>query len=197
MENNKYDSLQKVIMTLFSLLFLLSLLFFTWRLYTKSSYKEQELEQCRLLAVSTIETLACKMKREPNIWSKFNSKGIALNINHKSVPGNWLIVAMVKQLDDHTQIEATVCSGWNSRSPQKASYEAKVFERGNDILIAYKDNNAKIIAKKLLDSVIGDKKAVAVFSLSNGEKELPITIKADLFEYKYKEKSFLIMKLGD
>ena len=186
---------KKFTIALFALLFCYTLLFFAWRIYTKSSFKAHELEQCRLLAVSATETIVSKMENEPNLWSRFNSDKTVLTINHKTFPGNWLIKVEVNNLESYIVIETTVSSGWNSRSPQKISYIARVFKKKNGFNTVYDDKEAEAIAKELSFAKTGDNITSVFFSPLNGEEKHSFTIKADLIEYK--EKSFFIIRLAN
>ncbi|MGD9640998.1 MAG: hypothetical protein AB7U37_07105, partial [Synergistaceae bacterium] len=68
MKDNKLPPLQKIIASIFALVFIASLFFIGYRIYTKPAYEAHEQKQARLLAVSAVSLFSDKTAREPGIW---------------------------------------------------------------------------------------------------------------------------------
>ncbi|MEG1799928.1 MAG: hypothetical protein RR214_07065 [Synergistaceae bacterium] len=111
---------------IFAVLVAASIIFFGYRIVTKPAYKANEMRQCKLLAASALSILTEETIKSPNMWEKFGSDDIFLIIDHKKMPGNWVIKVEVKREAGKIHITSSAASGWNSRSPQEASFSAAV-----------------------------------------------------------------------
>ncbi len=136
MKDNKLPPLQKIIASIFALVFIASLFFIGYRIYTKPAYEAHEKEQARMLAVSALSLFAEKTAKEPRIWTKFESNENELMIDHMRIRGNWVVKVYFINKGSHIEVLSSVISGWNSRSPRSAEVRAKIY---NDGRVEYED----------------------------------------------------------
>ena len=172
---------QKITAFIFAVLVAASVIFFGYRIATKPAYRANEIRQCKLLAVSAVSLLAEATRNSPQIWDKFGSGDVFLIIDHKRMPGNWVIKAEIKKHGTKTAIFVSAASGWNSRSPQEAAFSAEVGQGDSKHgAITYGEAEAETIAAEIASAKsvpIRDKEPLP-FILPDERKVTPVTITA-------------------
>ncbi|MDD4160787.1 MAG: hypothetical protein PHO18_07565 [Synergistaceae bacterium] len=176
MINGRLPLLQKLIVSFFVLIFLASLVFIGYRIFTKPAYEAYEKEQAKILALSVIELFAEKTSEYPEIWTKFDTKETELVIDHKKVTDNWVIKISFSKRGSFVQITSSVKSGWNSRSPQSALFKAKIYPDGKT---EYEDNipAATLGMIKKTDNRANGR--TYLFRFPDEMKKVPVDIKAE------------------
>ena len=149
MADKKLPFFQKILAFIFAVLVAASVVFFGYRIAMKPSYKAHEIEQCRLLAVSSLATIAEKTADDPQMWDKFPEETIYLIIDHKTMPDNWVIKLEAKKSGRMLKLKSAATSGWNSRSPQEAVFTASIGRDAGAKNITYDDKSASLIADKI------------------------------------------------
>ena len=177
MSENKLPMLQKIIASFFLLIFIASLVFMVYRIYTKPAYEAHEKEQARILAISTIEFFAKETSGEPGMWEKFESDNIELVIDHMQIKGNWVINTEFSKEEFFVEVTSSVNSGWNSRSPQSAKFRAKINFDGK---IEYEDENAVSAVQMIVRSNSKLNGKVVHFRFPDERKKMPIDIAAEV-----------------
>ena len=173
MRENKLPLLQKIIAGFFFLLFITSIVFMAYRIYTKPAYEAHEKEQARILAISTIEFFAKKTSGEPGMWEKFESDNIELVIDHMQIKGNWVINTEFSKEEFFVEVTSSVNSGWNSRSPQSAKFRAKINFDGR---IEYENETAESAVQMILRSNSKPNGKVVHFRFPDERKKVPVDI---------------------
>lgn len=193
MKESISSSLQKFIACFFALVFLASLIFIGYRIYTKPAYEAHESEQARLLAVSAISLFGEKTAKDPGMWSKFEDREIDLMIDHMRIMGSWVVKLNFIKKEGHIEVLSTVSSGWNSRSPQSAEFRAKISSDGN--IEFYDADAASTVLSRIKN---GRPKALGKthnFRFPDEMKRVPVAIYAE--EYVITDpdkKEFMILK---
>ena len=177
MSENKLPMLQKIIASFFLLIFIASLVFMVYRIYTKPAYEAHEKEQARILAISTIEFFAKETSGEPGMWEKFESDNIELIIDHTQIKGNWVIKTTFLKKESFVDAISSVNSGWNSRSPQSAKFRAKIYYDGK---IEYEDEPAASAVRMILRSNSKPNGKVVHFRFPDERKKMPSDIAAEV-----------------
>lgn len=190
MINQNLPPLQKLIAAAFLVMVLASFCFIGYRIITKSEYEENQIKQANILAVSVINTLAEKSLKDISLWDKFDSDNFIIIIDHRTVPGNWVLKTSIKKNMDHVNIESTVDSGWNSRSPISKVVSAKVFMDGK---VVFDDIKASDQVKKLHADNAGKKHVYVFFRFPDERKPFPVKIRAAVTTYKDSENNDFIM----
>lgn len=193
MKENKLPPLQKIIASIFALVFIASLFFIGYRIYTKPAYEAHEKKQARLLAVSAMSLFSEKTAKEPGIWGKFKDNEIELIIDHMRIKGNWVVKMIFLKKKSHIEVISSVHSGWNSRSPQLAEFRAKMFKDGS-----LKFENAEI-ALTAVDSIKSARQKTSGkiynFRFPDELKKVPAVVDAEEFLLTDAEgNKFLILK---
>ena len=173
MSENKLPMLQKIIASFFLLIFIASLVFMVYRIYTKPAYEAHEKEQARILAISTIEFFAKKTSEEPEMWEKFENDDIELVIDHMQIKGNWVIRTTFLKKESFVDAISSVNSGWNSRSPQSATFRAKINFDGR---IEYENETAESAVQMILRSNSKPNGKVVHFRFPDERKKVPVDI---------------------
>ena len=173
MSENKLPLLQKIIASFFLLIFIASLVFMAYRIYKKPSYEAHEKEQAIILAVSTIEFFAKKTSEEPEMWEKFENDDIELVIDHMQIKGNWVIRTTFLKKESFVDAISSVNSGWNSRSPQSATFRAKINFDGR---IEYENETAESAVQMILRSNSKPNGKVVHFRFPDERKKVPVDI---------------------
>ena len=173
MSENKLPMLQKIIASFFLLIFIASLVFMVYRIYTKPAYEAHEKEQARILAISTIEFFAKKTSEEPEMWEKFENDDIELVIDHMQIKGNWVIRTTFLKKESFVDAISSVSSGWNSRSPQSATFRAKINFDGR---IEYENETAESAVQMILRSNSKPNGKVVHFRFPDERKKVPVDI---------------------
>lgn len=193
MKESKLPPLQKLIASFFVLVFIASLLFIGYRIYTKSAYEAHEAKQARLLAVSAISLFGEKTSKDPEMWTKFESNEIELMIDHMRIKENWVVKVNFLKKENHIQVLSSVNSGWNSRSPQFTEFRAKIF---NDGSLEFENAEAALTAADNIERT--RQKASGKmhnFRFSDERIELPAVIDAEETLFTDAEgNEFLILK---
>ena len=146
MNENRPSALHKILAGLFGLVFMASLVFVGYRIYTKPAYEAHEKEQARILAASVVSLMAQRTAMEPDIWDRFSGSQIELMIDHMKIKGNWMVRVNIFKKAGHIEVICSVSSGWNSRSPQSAELKAEIFDDGRSVY--YGEGSAEISADK-------------------------------------------------
>ena len=137
---------------LFAAAVIASLVFFCWRAANKGAYTEHETAQCEAFAVSAAAAAAEALSCDPELAALVRESGKAEFVaDHKKMPDNCLISAVITSRGDDFVIETTAASGWNSRSPQKADFSLTLTPNG----IVYGDAESEeraARAAELIDS---------------------------------------------
>ena len=173
MKENKLPLFQKIIAGFFSLLFITSIVFMAYRIYTKPAYEAHEKEQSRILTVSVIELFAEKTSKEPSMWEKFESDNIELIIDHTQIKGNWVIRTTFLKKESFVDVTSSVSSGWNSRSPQSAKFRAKIYFDGKT---EYENESAASAIRMIIKSKSKPNGKVLQFRFSDERKKVPFAI---------------------
>ena len=177
MSENKLPMLQKIIASFFLLIFIASLVFMVYRIYTKPAYEAHEKEQARILAISTIEFFAKETSGEPGMWEKFESDNIELIIDHMQINGNWVISTNFSKKESFVEATSSVSSGWNSRSPQSAKFSAKIYFDGK---IEYEDETAASTIRMIIRSKSKPNGNVLHFRFPDERKKMLFDIAAEV-----------------
>lgn len=183
MSKDRLTPPQKIIASIFAVMVLLSFVFIGYRIATKSAYNAHEAKQCRLLAVSAVRTLAEKTNDMPDMWSRIGSGDITLIIDHKTMPGNWVLEVTAKQTSDCIYLRSSAGSGWNSRSPQKAVIEAKIFKGKNAVNIVYDNSAAAATAAEISKATNAKSDKRVLFRFPDELKICPVPIYAAVSSY--------------
>ncbi|MPN18988.1 hypothetical protein SDC9_166354 [bioreactor metagenome] len=193
MKENKLPPLQKIIAFFFVLVFIASLFFIGYRIYTKPEYEAHEKEQASLLAVSALTLFAEKTANEPGIWTKFDNLETELMIDHMRIKGNWVVKVIFINKGSHIDVLSSVSSGWNSRSPQSAEVRAKISGNGN---LEFKDEKAApAIAARIKSGRMRALGKVHSFRFPDEQKKVPALIEAEEYLLTDQEgNEFLILK---
>ncbi len=146
MNENRPSALHKILAGFFVLVFMASLVFVGYRIYTKPAYEAHEKEQARILAASVVSLMAQRTAMEPDIWDRFSGSQIELMIDHMKIRGNWLVKVNIFKKAGHIEVICSISSGWNSRSPQSAELKAEIFDDGRSVY--YGEGSAEISADK-------------------------------------------------
>ncbi|MCD8162658.1 MAG: hypothetical protein LUE09_04260 [Synergistaceae bacterium] len=118
---------------------LASFVFFGWRVMTKRAYVEHERAQCEALAVSAALTAAEAVTKEGALAPLVRELGEAEFVtDHMSMPGNNTISVTIGAERGFFLIRSKAASGWNSRSPQSAEFELRLFPNSE---ITFKDED--------------------------------------------------------
>ncbi|MDY9921458.1 MAG: hypothetical protein U2P59_06500 [Synergistota bacterium] len=177
MKENKLPPLQKTIAFFFALVFIASLIFIGYRIYTKPAYEAHEKKQARLLAVSAISLFSEKTAKEPGIWEKFDSNENELMIDHMRIKGNWVVKVNLINEGSHIEVMSSVSSGWNSRSPQSAEIMAKIY---NDGRVEFEDaESALAIAAGIKSGSLKALGKIHNFRFPDEQKKVPAVIEAE------------------
>lgn len=169
--------LQKTIAFFFALVFIASLIFIGYRIYTKPAYEAHEKKQARLLAVSAISLFSEKTAKEPGIWEKFDSNENELMIDHMRIKGNWVVKVNLINEGSHIEVMSSVSSGWNSRSPQSAEIMAKIY---NDGRVEFEDaESALAIAAGIKSGSLKALGKIHNFRFPDEQKKVPAVIEAE------------------
>lgn len=177
MKENELPPLQKIIAFFFVLIFIASLLFIGYRIYTKPAYEAHEKEQARMLAVSALSLFAEKTAKEPRIWTKFESNENELMIDHMRIRGNWVVKVYFINKGSHIEVLSSVISGWNSRSPQSAEARAKIY---NDGRLEFEDEKtSQAIAAGIKTKSLKALGKVHIFRFPDEQKKVPALIEAE------------------
>jgi len=177
MRENKLPLLQKIIAVFFFLLFITSIVFMAYRIYTKPAYEAHEKEQARILAVSAIELFAEKTSKEPDMWKKFESNNIELIIDHTRIKGNWVIITTFLKKESFVDAISSVNSGWNSRSPQSVKFRAKINFDGR---IEYENETAASAVQMIVRSNSKPNGKVVHFRFRDERKKVPFDITTEV-----------------
>ena len=146
MNENRSSALHKILAGFFGIVFIVSLVFVGYRIYTKPAYEAHEKEQARILAASVVSLMARRTAIEPGIWDRFSGSHIELMIDHMKIKGNWMVRVNIFKKAGYIEVICSVSSGWNSRSPQSAELKAKIFNDGRSVY--YGDGSAEISGDK-------------------------------------------------
>lgn len=192
MADNKLPLLQKILASVFAVLVAASVVFFGYRIAMKPSYKAHEIEQCRLLAISSLMTIAEITADNPRLWDKFSEETVHLTIDHKIVPDNWVIKLEAEKSGGILRLKSTAASGWNSRSPQEAVFTASIDREAGAQNITYSDKSASLTAEKIAASLPNIKKEGLKYVLPDERKVTPADITADV--HHYMDKKFIIIR---
>ncbi|MFA5672317.1 MAG: hypothetical protein WC922_07670 [Synergistaceae bacterium] len=177
MKENKLPPLQKIIAFFFVLVFIASLFFIGYRIYTKPAYEAHEQKQVRLLAVSAVSLFSDKTAREPGIWARFNRDETELIIDHMKIKGNWVVKVNFNNKESHIEVISSVSSGWNSRSPRSAEVRAKIY---NDGRVEYEDGEgSRSIAAAIKSRSLIALGKVHIFRFPDEQKKVPAVIEAE------------------
>lgn len=183
--------LQKILAGIFALAVLGSFVFIGYRIATKGEYTAREKEQCRLLAMSAARCIADASIGDSQIWDKFDERAFTIIIDHKIMPGNWVIKAAIDRKENGTEITAESFSGWNSRSPQSDTSKAEIPLSGKDAV--YSDQRQEDPAHRIDYSLFKTKVRTVNFSLPDESEIIPVTISADVME---DDKGMLIIRFA-
>jgi len=196
MKDRKLISPHKLMACLFALAVLSSFVFIGFRIATKSSYEAHEARQCLLLAVSAANMMAEETSSAPDMWDRIGRGEITLIIDHKTVPGNWVIKVTAAHRGGFVHIESSASSGWNTRSPQKLTVAAEISTGKDAGRIVYA--NAPI-AKEALDAIRSARESgrTVVFRFPNELDICPVTIRAAIARYSGPDGDFIILKPAD
>ena len=192
MADKKLPFFQKILAFIFAVLVAASVVFFGYRIAMKPSYKAHEIEQCRLLAVSSLAAIAEKTADDPQMWDKFPEETIYLIIDHKTMPDNWVIKLEAKKSGRMLKLKSAATSGWNSRSPQEAVFTASIDRDADTQNITYDDESASLIADKIAAALPSTKKEGLKYILPDERKVTPVDIIADV--HHYMNKKFIIIR---
>ena len=177
MKENKLPSIQKIIASIFALVFIASLFFIGYRIYTKPAYEAHEQKQARLLAVSAVSLFSEKTAKEPGTWARFNSDETELIIDHMKIKGNWVVKVNFNNKESYIEVISSVSSGWNSRSPQSAEVRAKIYNDGN---IEYEDGEgSRSIAAAIKSGSLNALGKIHIFRFPDEQKKVPAVIEAE------------------
>lgn len=177
MKENKLPPLQKIIASIFALVFIASLFFIGYRIYTKPAYEAHEKKQARLLAVSAMSLFSDKTAREPGIWARFNSDETELMIDHMKIKGNWVVKVNFNNKGSHIEVLSSVSSGWNSRSPQSTEVRAKIY---NDGRVEFEDkDSSQSIAAAIKSGSLKALGKIHSFRFPDEQKKVPAVIEAE------------------
>lgn len=169
--------LQKIIASIFALVFIASLFFIGYRIYTKPAYEAHEKKQARLLAVSAMSLFSDKTAREPGIWARFNSDETELMIDHMKIKGNWVVKVNFNNKGSHIEVLSSVSSGWNSRSPQSTEVRAKIY---NDGRVEFEDkDSSQSIAAAIKSGSLKALGKIHSFRFPDEQKKVPAVIEAE------------------
>ena len=192
MADKKLPFFQKILAFIFAVLVAASVVFFGYRIAMKPSYNAHEIEQCRLLAVSSLAAIAEKTADDPQMWDKFPEETIYLIIDHKTMPDNWVIKLEAKKSGRMLKLKSAATSGWNSRSPQEAVFTASIDRDAGAKNITYDDKSASLIADKIAAALPSTKKEGLKYILPDERKVTPVDIIADV--HHYMNKKFIIIR---
>ena len=187
----KKSIFQKFLAGLFALMVLASFVFIGYRIATKGDYTAREKEQCRLLSMSAARCAADASEDNPKIWDQFAEETFTIIIDHRIMPGNWVIKITAHKKSDSTEITSEGLSGWNSRSPQHDVSQAAIPASGEDA--AYADPRQEDPAHRIDYSLFKKKVRTVQFSLPDESKVIPVTISADVME---NENGMLIVRFS-
>lgn len=197
MKDRKLISPHKLMECLFALAVLSSFVFIGFRIATKSSYEAHEVRQCLLLAVSAADMMAEETSSAPDIWDRMGRGEITLIIDHKTVPGNWVIKVTAIRRGDFMHIESSASSGWNTRSPQKFTVAADISTGKDAGRIVYVNAPP---AHEALDAIIRSARKsgkTVVFRFPDESDICPVTIRAAIARYAGPDGDFIILKPAD
>lgn len=193
MKESKLPTLQKIIACFFALVFIASIIFIGYRIYSKPAYEAHEKEQARLLAISAVSLFSEKTSKYPGIWAKFESNETELMIDHMRIMGNWVVKVNFINKGSHIDVLSSVSSGWNSRSPQSAEIRAKIF---NDGSMEFEDGDtASTSADRIKIDRLKTLGKIHNFRFPDEQKKVPVLIDAEEFLFTDPEgNEFLVLK---
>mgnify|MGYP000855225271 FL=1 len=170
------------------LLFMASLVFIGFRIYTKPAYEAHEKEQARILAASAAVLLAEMTSGEPGLWDKFSESEISLLIDHMKIRGNWVLKVDVLKKDSHVEVISSASSGWNSRSPQSSEYRSKIYGDGRADI----EGEAAVTIPEGTEKPLGK---IHTFRFPDETKNVPAVIAAEEYLLTDREgREFLVLK---
>jgi hypothetical protein len=183
----RLSPLERLFAAFFTAALVAVLFFMAYRIVQKPRYEAEQSTQCTLLAVSDLEFFISKAGGEPA--APFGEDN-ELKIDHMSMPGNWVVKLQLVHEGNAHMVRSTASSGWNSRSPASAAFEALFDESGD---IRYVENPEPEVLDLVRSASAGRESKRVEFKLPY-DKEPPMRLEARAASADFMGKSYLVIK---
>lgn len=187
-DDEKLSPVKKIIAMMFAVALIAIACLMVVRIIQKPAYEAREKAKCEIMAASALELFA--FGAEGKNAADFFGEASEIVTDHKAMPGNLIVKFFLREEGGRTFVRAFASTGWNSRSPSDASFEAEISEGR---LLPADGAIPKELSDALKKTSPHKKDKTFTFTDSYG-KIPPLRIDAELALCEYGGESYTVLK---